>query len=273
MNLVSVLVLLYTAATTSAFGPSTVSKLDVNAYTGRWFQMYSAPLAAKTFEKNAACVTADYSLDEEVSGRINLINQQTSIQDHGSAIGSVDGYAYAPNTEAPGKLKVHFNDGKGAPFDVPYWILKTGPVIDGQYEYAIVSDKFKVGLFVLARNVETFESNYESDVLEQLKELGFNSFINNPVKTYHGSDCAYGDLKSLIVNEVEAATSVVSNVAVASATSPQDNGASLSASTIVFGFSGAGIVLVAAFALTAFVSVRRRAPAVELVDAYYTLVV
>jgi len=42
-------------------------------------------------------------------------------------LGGILGYAYVPNSNEPGKLKVHFDV---APIDGNYWIIKLGPVID-----------------------------------------------------------------------------------------------------------------------------------------------
>ena len=73
------------------------------------------------------------------------------------------------------------------------WVLKLGPKTfgtDGQYQYSIVSDYLKATLFVLARDTLTFKQ-FEPEVLQFLKDQGFTSFINKPVKMYHGSDCKY----------------------------------------------------------------------------------
>ena len=51
--------------------------------------------------------------------------------------GGILGYAYVPNSNEPGKLKVHFDV---APTDGNYWIIKLGPVIDGKYDWVVVSE-------------------------------------------------------------------------------------------------------------------------------------
>lgn len=76
------------------------------------------------------------------------------------------------------------------------WVIKLGPATYGsenQYQYAIVSDNVKATLFVLARDPEVFKRDYEAGVLQYLKEKGFTSIVNKPVKTYHESDCIYND--------------------------------------------------------------------------------
>ena len=73
-------------------------------------------------------------------------------------------------------------------------MLKLGPDTfgsSGQYQYSIVSDFVKGTLFVLARDQEVFNSQYEGEVLEFLQQNGFTHILNKPVKTYQGSDCTY----------------------------------------------------------------------------------
>lgn len=76
------------------------------------------------------------------------------------------------------------------------WVIKLGPATYGsenKYQYAIVSDNVKATLFVLARDPEVFKRDYEAEVLQFLKEKGFTTIVNRPVKTYHESDCIYND--------------------------------------------------------------------------------
>ena len=62
----------------------------------------------------------------------------------------------------------------GAPVgDASYWIIALGPIVDGQYDWAIVSDKNRLTLFVLTRDVAKFESTYDASVKTLLrKQLG-----------------------------------------------------------------------------------------------------
>ena len=72
--------------------------------------------------------------------------------------------------------------------------MKLGPATFGpekKYQYALVSDNLKATLFVLARDPVVFKRNYESEVLQFLKDHGFTSVLNKPVSTYHGADCLY----------------------------------------------------------------------------------
>jgi apolipoprotein D and lipocalin family protein len=167
-------------------GVDTVDTLDVESYLGLWYQVYADSLVYSTIEPDAQCVTALYGLRDD--GKISVHNYQTTGSPD-SGIDTIDGYAYIPNEEEPGKLKVHFDVNSG---DAPYWVLSLGPKnADGLYDYSIVSDPFKAYLFVLTRDVDTFKSKYEDDVLKELEDLGFNKKYNSPIATYHGADCVY----------------------------------------------------------------------------------
>lgn len=84
-----------------------------------------------------------------------------------------------------------FDSADAAPFPAPYWILELGPInAAGLYDYAIVSDNLSAFLFVLARDVDTFNSKYKADVSATLVKLGFTG-VSAPIDTYHGADCVY----------------------------------------------------------------------------------
>ena len=75
-------------------------------------------------------------------------------------------------------------------FLVSDWIFKLGPLVNGQYQYSIVSDGGGLGLFVLCRDPPTFEELYEAEVLEYLSLTGFTE-TRAPIKEYQGPDCDY----------------------------------------------------------------------------------
>ena len=79
-------------------------------------------------------------------------------------------------------------------FPFPDWVLKLGPETwgpDKKYQYAVVSDNVRGTLFVLARDPVVFQRDYETEILQFLKEQGFTTFYNKPLNTYHGPDCVY----------------------------------------------------------------------------------
>jgi len=176
-------------STIGGINPSTVQNLDLKAFMGRWLQMASDKIVLSTFEKNAFCATATYGLLAD--GKVSVRNYAT-IGSVSGAPYSIDGYAYAEDPNELSKLKVHFTseDVAHSPFDAPYWILQVGPIVNGQYDWAIVSDNLSMTLFVLARNADTYNSQYKASVTALLTSLGFTGF-KAPIDLYQGSDCQY----------------------------------------------------------------------------------
>lgn len=102
----------------------------------------------------------------------------------------IEGYVYYKEGEPKSKLRLHFYD-KGPPFDGYYYILAVGPLNkDNMYDWAIVSDRLNVLLFVLARDVDDFDKKYDKDIKKKVAEYGFKGFLK-PIKTYQGKDCVY----------------------------------------------------------------------------------
>lgn len=169
----------------TASAPETVDSLDVNAYVGLWYNVLEDPFVSSTTLRNLYCSTAKYAL--QADGSISVHNAGRVGSPTGEA-STIDGYAYAKDSSEPGKLTLHFNS---VPVDGQYWVLATGPVVSGQYDWSIVSDNTGVSLYVLARDVATFRAKYEQDVLKQLADMGFDGVLTKPVESYQGDDCIY----------------------------------------------------------------------------------
>jgi len=53
-------------------------------------------------------------------------------------------------------------------------VVKLGPDTygdSGSYQYSVVTDNNQLSLFVLARDIETFKSDYEAEVLTSLNQM------------------------------------------------------------------------------------------------------
>jgi len=178
----------------SVLSIETVTDLNIPQYMGRWYQMYADKFVLSTFERNAVCMTADYYVQDD--GNINVFNAQN----HGDETGELEtitGYATLPDSSQPGKLKVFF-DSAGPPGGAPYWIVKLGPLdSNNQYSYSIVTDNTQTSLFVLARDVAQFNSDYDAEVKEFLQNNGFTGFRNSPIPTTQNDQCAYRPVPSL----------------------------------------------------------------------------
>lgn len=169
----------------------TVSDLNIDQYSGTWFQMYSNLPVTSTFEKDNVCVTAQYGPPNPTikNADVSVINTARLTDPTNGTIAGINGYAYIPNQTEPGKLKVHFD--QGAPKDADYWVADLGPVNNNMYDYAIVTDNLGLTLYVLGRDVNQFNIKYNSDVLDKLDALGFNGELKKPIPTYQEKDCDY----------------------------------------------------------------------------------
>jgi apolipoprotein D and lipocalin family protein len=161
---------------------SVAAEFNRTQYLGRWYQVYSDLFVDATFENSSYCDTADYGLYP--NNTISVWNRERQY--------SVDGperqiFGWAEETNTSGQLVVHLQT---TDFPAPYWIYQLGPVKNDQYEYSVVSDPFKLTLFVLARNVTEFQDLYNENVTHYLTEQGFTTFINAPIPTQQ-EGCVY----------------------------------------------------------------------------------
>lgn len=170
----------------------TVEQLDINRYTGRWYEMYNSLFQRLTFERNSYCTSATYTLRPD--GKVvNVLNSGNT----GSATGPVNdinGTVYQTNPDnAPGELIVSFPSAPQSK-KANYLVIKLGPATygsKGEYQYTVITSPGKIFSWILARDVTLFREKYEAETLQFLKENGYNSFYNKPKKTYHEKDCVY----------------------------------------------------------------------------------
>ncbi|XP_015773049.1 PREDICTED: outer membrane lipoprotein Blc-like [Acropora digitifera] len=188
MKVCAFLVMIALVRWIDGLGIDTVSSLNVTKYLGRWYQIYADAVVTSTFERDAVCVTADYTLRKDE--KIGVLNSERLKTPKGKGK-NITGYAYVPDPKYPGKLKVHLD---GVPIDAQYWVVKLGPPSFSDqhlYQYSVITDGFQVTLFVLARDVNTFKSRYDEEVKEWLKENGFSHVYNKPIATLQSDECIY----------------------------------------------------------------------------------
>ena len=170
--------------------PTTITSLNVSAYLGRWYQMYADAFVLDTFSNNSFCATATYGPTvDPVTGHVGVLNWERQYSIYGN-VRNITGYAYQTEpTQHPGRLSVTLN---GAGVNAPYWIFDISPIsaTSGQYEWAIVSDYFKLTLFILARDPETYNRKYDAEVLNICRARGFTGF-SAPIKVAQSPACNY----------------------------------------------------------------------------------
>lgn len=163
--------------------PSTVSVLDFEKYTGRWFQLADFPQLYELVSCKA-CVIADYSLNDD--GSINIVNDAKSTS---SGIPCrTRGRAVVKDTLEPGKLSVRFNFFPSFFPDKEYWIVEVGPLTDeGLYSWAIVSKSSRGSLYFLSRTPSVSRELF-NELLLKAKNHGFD--LSKLVITEQ-SNCSY----------------------------------------------------------------------------------
>lgn len=184
MNLIRLLssaFLLCQMTTSSLCSEINTVNIEPDYYKGIWYQTYGNNIVFNTFEKDAYCAAANYTILSD--RKIGVYNWER----YGSVDGPIQSIrGYADVTDKPGQLVVHLNGNVPA----PYWVIKIGPIINDEYQYSVVSDPFKLSLFVLCRDVSQYYQLYDEEVLQFLKETGFTSLYNRPIQMVQ-ENCNY----------------------------------------------------------------------------------
>ncbi len=148
----------------SAAAPQSVNQLDLNRYTGTWYEIARLPMY---FQRNCASdVTATYSLNP--SGSIKVDNRCKKAD--GSTIQSI-GEATKAN-ETGSELKVTFlPEGlRWLPLTkADYWVL----ALDDTYQHALVGTPNHKYLWVLSRTPSMDETAYQS-LLSRAQNQGYD---------------------------------------------------------------------------------------------------
>lgn len=135
----------------------TVKNVDIERYSGRWYEIARYE---HYFEKGCRNVTADYALRED--GKIGVLNRCTVEEKKRK---EAKGVAYATDA-SNSKLKVSFF----RPFYGDYWIL----MLDEEYRYAVVGDPSREYLWILSRR-PTLEEEITKQILAGLPKLGYDT--------------------------------------------------------------------------------------------------
>ncbi|PIK57608.1 hypothetical protein BSL78_05516 [Apostichopus japonicus] len=188
MSLRTSILLLAAIVVVSEAQRATVPNLRAECYVGRWYQMYTNEWT-NLFSNlpNPTCVTADYGAINATY--ISVFNSNFALEDQ--EYESISGYAFIPDIEDPGKLKVYL---EGVPVLGNYWIFKLGPIYEGFYDYSLITENVDRQLFVLARDPERFRELYEAEILEYLRLTGFTGATKAPQEVPHTPACIYSPL-------------------------------------------------------------------------------
>jgi len=145
---------------------SVVSSVDLNRYTGTWYEIARLPF---TFESRLKCITATYSLRED--GRITVLNKGHYITNP-EKINTAKGIAFIPDKNSPAKLKVQFF----WPFRGNYWIMH----LDTDYKYVLIGEPSLKYLWILGREKKLDDSILQM-LLKKASDAGYN--LSNLIMT------------------------------------------------------------------------------------------
>lgn len=140
---------------------STVKKVELNRYLGKWYQIAYYPNSFQP--KDCGLTVAEYSLGKK--GKI--IVENTCYQDKAGTVVKKKATAKAWTVDSSNsKLKVRFF----WPFTGDYWIVKLGE----NYSYSVVSDPKQEYLWILARYPEMSKAAYK-EITDWLDKNGWDS--------------------------------------------------------------------------------------------------
>jgi len=155
------------AQASSAQGPlQSVENVDLNRYTGRWYEIAKYP---NRFE--AKCdrnITATYALRSD--GKISVVNACMTRE---GKLTQANGWAKVVDQKTGSKLKVTFF----WPFFGDYWIIDLGP----NYEYAVVGEPGRKYLWILSRTAK-MDAKLYAEITGRLAANGYDATKLEPVK-------------------------------------------------------------------------------------------
>ncbi|MCC6487333.1 MAG: lipocalin family protein [Candidatus Hydrogenedentes bacterium] len=144
--------------------PQTVSFVDLERYTGLWYQIAAYP---QFFSRGLVAITAQYSLNED--GTVAVFNRGLE-GDFDGEESTIEGTARIVDEDSNAKLAVRFDFPLGGLFEGEYWIIALD---EEDYTYAVVSDSTKRSLFILSRT-PSMDQQVLDEILADLEARGYD---------------------------------------------------------------------------------------------------
>lgn len=136
----------------------TVSALDLNRYTGKWYEIARYE---NSFEKGCVGASADYT---SLDGSIDVVNR--CYNSMGEMTGEAKGRAKVVQDSGNAKLKVSFF----WPFYGDYFVIK----LADDYRYSVVGEPTRKYLWILARTTQISDSDRQA-ILSELPKFGYDA--------------------------------------------------------------------------------------------------
>ena len=137
----------------------TVSGVDLQKYSGKWFEIASFP---QRFQKGCNCTTAEYTL----TSKNYLIVENRCKKDslNGKSL-YIKGKVFSEKNTGNAKLKVQFF----WPFKGKYWILD----LAADYSYAVVGHPNRNYLWILSRTASMDNVVYQ-EIVSRIEAKGYD---------------------------------------------------------------------------------------------------
>lgn len=155
----------------------------VNPLQGEWSQVYNNRYVKETSEIDWDCINVnitDIKFLNESKG--NLILEKSAIIHHNiDSIyhKSIDYNIYTNN----GELVLH--SVQELSVTNPILLMKKfGPIINEQYDYIILIGTDNLSLFILARDIDNFNSKYINEISDILIDMQFIGYYKSPLSSY-----------------------------------------------------------------------------------------
>lgn len=139
---------------------ATVPQVDVERYTGTWYEIASFP---QSFQEGCTGTTATYKKRDD--GRLDVINR-CYLETLDGPLDEAKGLAKVVDPQTNAKLKVSFF----RPFWGDYWIIE----LADDYSYAVVGHPSRDYLWILSRSPQMPAELYEA-IVARLKERGYET--------------------------------------------------------------------------------------------------
>jgi apolipoprotein D and lipocalin family protein len=151
----------------------TVPFVDPAKFIGTWYQIAHKP----QFFEGGTCACARQKLSNGDNGVLNVYNSCNDGNPAGK-LKEIRGIATNDNTTTNAKWSIDFN----LPWKGTYWII----ALDPNYNWAVVSDKLKMSLYILSKNPTLDEASYKEAFNQAAQQLD-----TSEVKLTYQKDCTY----------------------------------------------------------------------------------
>lgn len=153
---------------------NTVDGFDLTQFMGKWYQVYAGQVLVASADYDLSCIRSDYKQTGDTT--FDLTDTWTAASQQRRAVStSSSSRTGSAEERSTGKFRVQY-DNNDSCLSHGLWVLRTGPVTNGKYDWAIVGDPFALSVRVLARDPKEFKDKYESSVIPDF-ESSFEGFM------------------------------------------------------------------------------------------------